>query len=334
MSRSNVVLLITIVLIVGCFSFGTARLVQSVDNHGAPLNSDLTDKPAKESVENSVNPAAPARNSVYFTIRQDMRRCASPMCGGYFVKAVNQRVTRCANGKQSEECYVAEIDWNKHPVVEPRKALLRAELRAKHFSNFGKLGLLRVLEAWKAGGEATPTGKFYRARDRRIQCIAFPCLTHSDVQLNSSLSTNIAGVDLKAIQADTNRIADATTALGQPDGLIVAGEHVRVKGPAGQANSLSATQFYLRAKDESAARPCIKTGCSNQICAEEAVVSTCEFRMEYECYKKATCERQQDGNCGFTKTPELDSCITRMQKKSGDRTQGVLARVSRKEMCE
>jgi hypothetical protein len=39
------------------------------------------------------------------------------------------------------------------------------------------------------------------------------------------------------------------------------------------------------------------------------VATTCEFRPEYACYQRATCERQPDGTCGFTPTPELTKCL-------------------------
>lgn len=55
--------------------------------------------------------------------------------------------------------------------------------------------------------------------------------------------------------------------------------------------------------------PCVKTGCSGQICADQHMFSTCEWREEYACYQQATCERQANGQCGFTKTPALDACI-------------------------
>jgi hypothetical protein len=39
------------------------------------------------------------------------------------------------------------------------------------------------------------------------------------------------------------------------------------------------------------------------------MVTTCEFRPEYACYRDATCERQADGTCGWTETPELTACL-------------------------
>ena len=56
---------------------------------------------------------------------------------------------------------------------------------------------------------------------------------------------------------------------------------------------------------------CRATGCSGQVCAEEDVMTTCEYREEYSCYQSARCERQQDGKCGWTETSELMQCLSR-----------------------
>jgi hypothetical protein len=54
---------------------------------------------------------------------------------------------------------------------------------------------------------------------------------------------------------------------------------------------------------------CVKTGCSGTLCSDKDMVSTCEWKDEYACYKTATCARQPDGACGFTQTPELTACL-------------------------
>lgn len=58
---------------------------------------------------------------------------------------------------------------------------------------------------------------------------------------------------------------------------------------------------------------CRPTGCSGQICADQDMVSTCEYRPEYVCYKNARCERQSNGQCGWTQTAELSSCLAGAQ---------------------
>jgi hypothetical protein len=56
---------------------------------------------------------------------------------------------------------------------------------------------------------------------------------------------------------------------------------------------------------------CVRAGCSDQLCVEEGmdIASTCEWRPVYECYQQATCDRQQNGQCGFTPTHELVECL-------------------------
>lgn len=55
---------------------------------------------------------------------------------------------------------------------------------------------------------------------------------------------------------------------------------------------------------------CFVGGCSGQICSSNKdVITTCEYREEYACYKSAKCERQSNGQCGWTDTPELSACL-------------------------
>jgi hypothetical protein len=57
------------------------------------------------------------------------------------------------------------------------------------------------------------------------------------------------------------------------------------------------------------AQTCIKTGCSGTVCASEEMVSTCEYKPEYACYKTATCEWQANGGCGWRENAELTACL-------------------------
>ena len=56
---------------------------------------------------------------------------------------------------------------------------------------------------------------------------------------------------------------------------------------------------------------CVATGCSGTVCAEagKEVITTCEYRAEYACYQRATCEKQADGTCGWTQSAELTACL-------------------------
>lgn len=265
---------------------------------------------------NSVGPEPLAGSGEYYLVRQDVRRCMSPLCGGYFVKRVNQSRTRCADGRWMRECYVAEIDWKGQAESDPGKALVRGDLVARRFARFGNLGALRVTESWQSPSDKPATGPLYRVRDRGVRCITHPCLSHTATRLNLNVSTNVAGVDLAAAGADGS---EAAAAMTNPDGVMVAGYFSPVRGPAGRAQTLKATKFYLRLGSEvggpsTGAKRCLKTGCSSEVCSDRDVVTACIFRPEFACYQKATCARQATGECGFTQTAELASCLARARR--------------------
>lgn len=246
--------------------------------------------------------------STYYSVRPDLRRCASPRCGGYFVKRVNLFLTRCPDGRVANECYVAEIDWAGQPEVEMPGALLRGNVVAKFYRGIGNLGVFRVSESWQSASNNQPTGTYYRVKDRGLRCITHPCPTHHEAKLNSIVHANIAGVDLNGTGAKEDLIDEASRAMTEPDGVLVAGSHEPVTGPGGRSRQLKAIQFYLRARKQTS-KACFKTGCSSQVCADENMMTTCEWRPEYACYQKAKCERQANGKCGFTRTPELIACL-------------------------
>lgn len=297
-----------------------AAILASLTFSLAATNKPLAPPDVSESVSTSV-PDSLAVTSSFYSFRRDLRRCASPRCGGYFVKLVNQSRTRCADGRSQNECYVASIDWRGQAEPDNDRGLLRGTIRRK-----GQFGEFRVTEVWQAASANQPADRFFRVRDRGLRCIAAPCPTHHEATLNSTASRNIAGVDLSGAGAPESVVSDATQAMTSPDGILVSGTHSPVTGPAGRNQMLKATQFYTRAGSGSGGsggsgsgstslKPCMKTGCSSQVCSDESVITTCEWREEYACYQKATCERQKNGNCGFTQTPELLRCLSRTRQQ-------------------
>jgi len=73
------------------------------------------------------------------------------------------------------------------------------------------------------------------------------------------------------------------------------------------------------------AKSCVRGGCSGQLCVEERAggdgfASTCEYRAEYACYQRATCERQATGSCGWTQTAELSACLANPPRLEGETT--------------
>jgi len=71
----------------------------------------------------------------------------------------------------------------------------------------------------------------------------------------------------------------------------------------------------VRARKSKTISDCAVGGCSGELCYEKSddpgddLVSPCIYMEEYECLKKTRCERQSDGKCGWTQTPEYTACL-------------------------
>ena len=59
----------------------------------------------------------------YYLVRRDYRKCISPICGGYWLKALNARKTKCADGSIAEECYVAAFRFSKDSTLSEEEQI-------------------------------------------------------------------------------------------------------------------------------------------------------------------------------------------------------------------
>lgn len=195
----------------------------------------------------------------YYTIRRDFRRCASPICGGYFIKLVNLKATPCVNGVFREECYVSAIDWSslkvsayqlvKIPNDDGSRVILRGNIVPVTFPGFGELGNLRVKEALYATTDAPLKGTFVGLKDNGIRCITTPCFSTNQLVLNKPNISQVSSIDLSQTGAKPEQIDAATSEIfGQ--GLIAVGktEVVDNLDPTKRDTKFVATQFYLRVK--------------------------------------------------------------------------------------
>lgn len=191
----------------------------------------------------------------YFLITRDFRKCAFPMCGGYYVSRANFEETKCADGRYAPTCYVAELDLSPANLpaghgflgaIEAGKGLTRGKLDKKRFPNGGQFGRFTASEAWVAGTESGSTeGVFVKLEQLGIRCAAAPCADKLESKLNSTLTARIAELDFEPSGANEDEIAKAYDAL-LGNNLIITGDRYTVQGPGGTAKARTVNQFYLR----------------------------------------------------------------------------------------
>jgi len=144
--------------------------------------------------------AISASARAYVTLRRDVRKCASPKCGGWFVKDVNK--------KNPTERYVSSLDFGNAnlddaSIAEVQDApdgevVVRAKLGPLDAS--GTRSLL-VWEAYRGMPGFVPASgdAFYAvsARDPQIQCFTAPCDNLSAKKLNSTSTTNFTRTEIE-----------------------------------------------------------------------------------------------------------------------------------------
>ena len=85
---------------------------------------------------------------------------------------------------------------------------------------------------------------------------------------------------------------------------------------AAHASGVSVKQKGRCDEAPTATKACVRGGCSGELCMEEgtSMASTCMWRDEFACYTKAKCERQSTGQCAFSSTKALQSCLANPPK--------------------
>ncbi len=257
----------------------------------------------------------------FYFVQPDYRRCASPYCGGVYYRLANATKTRCIDGTSAERCYAASADWAKlglgdvgntkvFDALNFGEVLVRGTISRVDWGNgLGKFGNLNPREAWIGQGPNAAEGPLAKIADSGVRCITWPCPSINEKKLNSSAAASLAELGWEHSGATDEQIGNALDKM-HTDGLIIAGSRYTISGPGGTGKARTVTQFFLKATDEApAAKTCMATGCSGEVCSDQQVFSACVFRPEYACYQQATCEVQANGDCGWTQTPALAACL-------------------------
>lgn len=293
-------------------------------------SADAADRGANEGSTDAMEQSLAAASPVlYYEVTRDVRRCVSPLCGGFFVKAVNRPLTRCADGTSAERCYVASIDWKAaggDPGFSSQLFVVQGTVQPKQYPPFGNLGLLVAVDAWEPATNAAPAGAYYRLADNGIVCITEPCFSIDAQLLNRNSTMQISGLDLSAVGATQEELDRAREAL-QEGKLIASGKIAREPLPLAIGLELRASQFFLSSVERcysdaecgegercNAGEVCLPPpGClpgqpCPAVCTGFCVPSGC--RTDADCPEAQYCASDDlchdDGTCGISADCNLD----------------------------
>lgn len=189
----------------------------------------------------------------YVTVERDYRKCAFPMCSGWYVTDVNR--------VHPKATYVYALDFKSSGLDEATiaraqegKAVLRGKLGAK----FQGIPAFVVSDAW-VGMPGIEAGKdFFLVSKVNIQCIKAPCPTLKATKLNAGGSSLFDGLVVKDAALPrvsqpwlssrvTERGAIVTGTFTQ--GQLISGSYERI---------LSASQVFVKLPETIGPCPLVK----------------------------------------------------------------------------
>ncbi|HEX2689499.1 MAG TPA: DUF6748 domain-containing protein [Kofleriaceae bacterium] len=211
----------------------------------------------------------------YYEVTADLRRCASPLCGGWFLRRLNRPTTRCHDGREAEACYTPVLDWSEAnvPDVQQTKlldashrdavsegvyAIARGQFAPTNTTPRPELGRFVVSEAWVAEGDSVSQGEFVRVRDNGRRCPAAPCPHLTETTLNTPRSANIAQIDWTPSGLSDRQIEAFRQAMFTPDGVLIAGYRYLVHDNGRTAKGRTATAAYHRLSDAAPGGPTLR----------------------------------------------------------------------------
>ncbi len=225
--------------------------------------------------------------------------------------AASQVTVQCiVSGCISEQCVDAETARQQaHELCVPVPNVCYGKAKCETQST-GKCGWTHTEES-KACLKNSPTptpppGCHYQ----QVQCIQAPCdpilvcTTPTPTHSGTCKTTGCSG------QLCSDK--DITTTCEYKPEYACYGSATCTRLNSGQCGWVQTPELQScieKARNPDTSKPCKVTGCSSQLCSDQELMSTSEYRAEYACYHNATCTRQNNGHCGWTQTTALTSCI-------------------------
>lgn len=284
-------------------------IIAPVEDASAPLDAAMPAAAEAQEDPSAVVASAPVSDTgaqTYYIARRDVRRCAAPMCGGFYVRAANLPTISCANGKPAAECYVAELNMLALKLPEGDKQNLRLAFGATEAIVQGRLdfgdktkptyGSLMAVAAWRGVTGSKAMGSFYVAADNGIRCIKAPCVSTSASGLNGAPGHMVHQLDLThtEVVAPAEKQEAAQVLSHSREGVLVAGAVQLPKCKEGADDcgpKLVASEFYARV-----------------VPSEGAI---CGTRGAAACPRDQFCSFLMTADCGRTDMP--GKCMPRPQ---------------------
>lgn len=213
---------------------------------------------------------------VTYSVKPDYRKCAFPLCGGWYLTPVNQYSLALQTEDEAYESsallpntiYVAYINYKRLGLTTKQIAELESAMRSEQALLRGNIlntpkttkqlvrkavaqtQTLTVNGAWVGTNKNTPVGSYLNITSTGIMCITTPCPYFKANILNSDSSSEFHDLSLEKANLDREQEALAWQALST-NGLIITGTKYETTGfdptgnEPGKGVGVAATKIFF-----------------------------------------------------------------------------------------
>jgi hypothetical protein len=188
-----------------------------------------------------------AGRETFVVLRHDTRRCASPLCGGFWLKDANRRTA---------EAYVSGLDVSRldalaqaqYENAEPKDLVLKGKLGPAGVSGV-RAFLVTAAYRGLPGFSVDPGDGFATISYVPIRCIQAPCNQFTATRLNTGTKTSLTSVDTSALGSAALNDEWLRDRI-QGHGAIVAARTVAgVVQPGGAERNYEVSQVFVKLPD-------------------------------------------------------------------------------------
>lgn len=186
---------------------------------------------------------SPEPTGTTYIVKPDYRKCAFPLCGGWFLTPVNQYSLNLETEDEAYQnaallpnsIYVSYINYKRLGLTEKQiaeletaihseQALLRGTVTNSPISGniITRTKTLVANGAWVGANKNTPVGPYLKISSTGIVCITTPCPYFKATLINSNYSSEFHDLSLEKAMLDREQEAQAWQAIST-DGLVITG---------------------------------------------------------------------------------------------------------------
>lgn len=206
----------------------------------------------------------PAPNEgLTYLVKPDYRKCAFPMCGGWFLTPVNQFSHQLEDDDEAYEntlhpsstVYVSHINYRQlrltpdqvnelETTMHSEQALLRGVVSRNNLTDKNPLATLNVNGAWVSANKRDAFGPYLRISSTGIVCITTPCPYYKAELINTPYATVFDDFNLEKAELDREQTWRAWHAVAS-EGLVVTGVKYDYEGVTGRGTGIGATKVFF-----------------------------------------------------------------------------------------